>query len=497
MLKLDGNNISLDSFCKAVKKPTRLNFVQSTIQKIKIAHEAVEKVAQGEAPVYGLNTGLGGNLGYRLKPEEISNFQMQIIAGRAVACGNALPEETGRGILLARIVSAANGYSGISVELFEHLCAVYEAGISPVIPEYGSIGDSDLVQNGHFGMAVFGQGDVYYEGEITPAAEVFKKLNVIVPALKPKEGLAMVSHSGLTVTLSAIAINEARLALEMVKSAIVLSYEGYGANQRLLENDLNQLRISPGQIEVAQWLLENLKGSENKPRRIQEALSFRTAPSTVGAAHHALHNVISIWQDEANGTPDSPVVLDDGSLVSTANFHTPALALAIENLSLSLSGVANGSVQRMQRIMNPDLSGLPKYLSPVGGGSAGFVPSQKTASVLNSEIRHAAQPMLFNPAPISDGVEDMAPNTPSVAQKLSRQLHPFKHLIGLEALVACQAIDLRKPLSKSALTTRLHKAVRDKIPMMVEDRPMGYDINIATKILISAVENSAPITEVL
>jgi len=341
-------------------------------------------------------------------------------------------------------------------------------------------------------MAIFGQGDVYYKGELTPASEVFRKLNITAPALKPKEGLAMVSHSGLTVTLSAIAINEARFALEMVKSAIVLSYEGYGANQRLLEDDLNQLRISPGQREVAQWLLENLNRSERNPRRIQEALSFRTAPSIVGAAHHALHNAISIWQDEANGAPDSPVVIEDGSLVSTANFHTPALALAMENLSLSLAGVANGSVQRMQRIMNPDLSGLPKYLSPVGGGSAGFIPSQKTASVLNSEIRHAAQPILFDPAPISDGVEDMAPNTPSVARKLSRQLHPFRHLIGLETLVACQAIDLRKPSSKSALTIRLHKAVRDKIPMMVEDRPMGNDINLATKILTSAITNVQP-----
>ena len=488
MLRIDGSNVSLDQFCNAIKEPTSLIIDQSIIEKLKIAHGAVEKAAQGEDPIYGLNTGLGGNLGYRLKPEEVSDFQMQIIAGRAVACGNPLPEHTGRGILLARIISAANGFSGISVELFQHLCLVYEAGISPVIPEYGSIGDSDLVQNGHFGLAVLGQGDVYFEGKTLPAAEAFKKTNIVAPALKPKEGLAMVSHSGLTVTLSAVALNGAELGLEMMKSAIVLSYEGYGANQRLLHDDLNQLRISPGQQEVAKWLLENLTGSENKPRRIQEALSFRTSPSIVGAAHHALCHAISVWDNEANGTPDSPVVLTDGSLVSTANFHTPALALAIENLSLSFASVANASIQRMQRMMDPELSGLPQYLSPVGGGSAGFIPSQKTASVLNTEIRHAVQPILFNPAPISDGVEDMAPNTPSVARKLSRLLHPFRHLIGLEALVAAQAIDLRKPSSKSPLTTKLHEAIRSKVPMMIEDRPMGQDINTVTEIMTSELQ---------
>ncbi len=490
MLKIGDSQINLEHFYDTIQSPQRLYVDDVIIDKIKMAHDIVEKKAMGEEPIYGLNTGLGGNLGYRLKPEEISDFQMQIIAGRAVACGNPLPENTGRGILLARIISATNGYSGISAELFKYLCSLYETGISPVIPEYGSIGDSDLVQNAHFGLAAFGQGNVYFEGQIMPAAEAFQKSDIKAPDLKPKEGLAMVSHSGLSVTLSAIALRETKLALEMMKSVIVLSYEGYGANQRLLYEDLNQLRISPGQQEISKWLLENLKGSEKKPRRIQEALSFRTAPSIIGAAHHALHHAISVWHSEVNGTSDSPVVLEDESLVSTANFHTPALALAMENLSLALASVANGSVQRMQKMMNSELSALPKYLSPIGGGSAGFVPSQKTASVLNSEIRHAAQPIMFNPAPISDSVEDMAPNTPSVARKLSRLLHPLKHLIGLEALVACQAISLRKPPSKSMLTTQLYSAIRSEIPMMQEDRSIGDDINLATQILTSQMENA-------
>ena len=293
----------------------------------------------------------------------------------------------------------------------------------------------------------------------------------------------MVSHSGLTIALSAKALLKARTSLEIAKAVVVLSYEGYGANQKILDDELNQLRPSPGQSEVAAWLRNNLEGSEQNPRRIQEALSFRTVPSVLGASQHAFDHAISVWENETNGTSDSPVILESGEMFSTANFHTPALALAIEGISLALAGLANSSVQRMQRIMNPNLSGLPKYLSTIGGGSAGFVPSQKTASALNTEIRHGAIPIIFNPAPISDGVEDMAPNTPAAVKKLSRQLHPFDLLFGLEALVACQALDLRKPAKKSDMTTTLHKAIRSQVSMLEEDRPLGDDINKSAKIL--------------
>lgn len=491
MLKLDGSRISLAEFCKAVSQPTGLQVGDTILDKIIHAHQVVQKIAVGDEPVYGLNTGLGGNLGFRLKPDEISDFQMQIIKGRAVACGEPLPEKTGRGILLARIISAAQGYSGISLELFEHLIAVYDAGISPVVPEYGSIGDSDLVQNSHFALAIIGEGDVWFKGGIVSASAALNKSGLTPPTLKPKEGLAMVSHSGLTTTLTANALLETQISLEMAKSTVVMSYEGYGANQKVLDDEINSLRHSPCQLIIAQWLRKNLKGSEQKPRRIQEALSFRTVPSVLGAAQHALDHSISVWEDEANGASDSPVILENGEMFSTANFHTPALALAIEGISLALSGVANGSVQRMQRIMNPELSGLPKYLSTIGGGSAGFVPSQKTASALNTEIRHGAIPIIFNPAPISDGVEDMAPNTPATTKKLSRQLHPFKLLFGLEALVACQALDLRKPDKKSPLTTKLYKAIRAEVPMLIEDRPLGQDINTVTKILFLTASNFA------
>ena len=475
--------LDLDTFSAATKNPVELKFSAANLDRIATSHKTVMEMAAGEEPVYGLNTGLGGNLAYRIKPEDIPGFQMAIVAGRSAACGDMLSPEVGRGILLYRIISAASGLSGISVELFNHLCAVYEAGLAPAIPEYGSIGASDLVQNGFFGLGVLGQGEIWRDGELVDAKTALEDAGLTPPELKPKEGLILISHSGLTVTLAAQALKEATTALNMAKVAIALSYEGYGANQAILAAEINELRPAPGQAEAAAWFRDALTGSDNNPRRVQEALSFRTVCSVIGAAEHALNEAIAVWAGECNGCSDSPAVLDTGEMKSTINFHSPALALALETICLSFGSVANGSVQRMFRMMTGSFSDLPHYLTPVGEGSAGLVPTQKTASILLSEIRHAMHPVAIDTPPIADGVEDMASMTPAAAKKLQTMTKPLHLLTGLEAMSACQAISLRKPENLGKIVSEIYPAIRVQIPELTTDRQIGTDINKATEIL--------------
>jgi len=427
------NSIDLETFCHTVHSDNQLNYDSSVMGRVARAHEHALSNAASEHAIYGLNTGLGANLSHRVAPDDITDFQFQIIAGRSVGCGEYLPAAVGRGVLLSRILSAANGHSGMSCELFSHLCQLFNKLVSPAIPEYGSIGASDLTQNAAMGLAVCAQGQVWFEGNCIDSALVHNNLGLGAPGLKPKDGLALINHSGLTVSLSALALQRCRYALDIMKTAAVLSYVGYDANQSIFSDETNALRKSPGQSEIALWFREALKGASHQPRRIQEALSFRTIAPVIGAAESALSHAVNVWQQEVNGSPDSPAVLADGSLLSTANFHTPALALAMENVSLSLVGVANGSLQRMQRMMTPALSNLPRYLSPIEGSSAGFVPTQKTALSLLADISSAAQPAMLNPMPVSESVEDMATMTPQVATKLDKQMKPFEYLAALEA----------------------------------------------------------------
>lgn len=463
--------------------PVRLS--PAARERMSAALAIVEARAAGPDPVYGMNTGLGAKLAERIPAEDIPAFQRRFVLGRAVAAGAPLPEATGRAVAIARLVSAANGPAALSLPVADHLCALLEAGLSPVVPEFGSIGAADLTQLAVWALGVLGEGEVWRAGEILPAARAFAEAGIAAPPLGPRDGLALASHAGLSVALAADALGRARTALDAAKAALLLSYAGYDANRAILAPEVNALRPAPGQAEAATWLRERLAGTAHAPRRIQEALSFRQAAPVTGAAEDALARAVAVWEDEANGTPDSPVALSDGSMASTPNFHAPALALALEGVSLAMAMAGQGAVQRMQRMMSPALSGLPRDLSPEGGAAAGMVPLQKTAAALLAEIRRHAQPAILDPAPVSEGVEDMACLTPLAARKLCDQMRAFRLLAGAEALVAAQAIDLRGG-GLGAPVARLHAALRDRIPPLGADRPLGADIETAARTLDAA-----------
>ena len=189
-----------------------------------------------------------------------------------------------------------------------------------------------------------------------------------------------------------------------------------------------------------------------------------------------------MWKEDLNASEDNPAIIN-GELISTPNFHSVALALQLEALCLAISAAASASNQRIQKMMNPVLSDLPKYLSPVGGSSAGMVPIQKTAGALLARIRHAAIPMAFDPPPVSDAVEDIAPLTSEVAKKLIGQLKDFRLILAIEGMVSCQAIDLRDNPIKSESTKIFMDKLRERIPKLLEDRPLGLEINEVALVL--------------
>lgn len=470
-----GRHITLEGF-EAALSGTALEVPQAVYDRIRAARRVVDAAAQGDAPVYGLNTGLGANLGHRIAPSDIAAFQQQIIAGRAVAVGPLCAPHTGKAMLLARLIGAARGHSGISLAVFDHLCAVFRAGLSPGVPRYGSIGASDLAHNASWAMAVLGQGQVW-KGAWHAAGEALAQARLVPPDLQPKDAMALINHSSFTVAQAGFALGAARRGLAMCQHAAVLSVEGFGANVQIFAPDINYLRKSPGQAEMAAWFRAEVSDAGDATR-VQDALSFRTLAPVMGAAKDALDRAIAVWEDELNGASDSPAVLGEEAMCSTPNFHAPALALALEQVSIAMAMVAQGSVMRLQRLMDPALTGLPRYLSPVGGASAGFVPLQKTAAALLGDVRRHAMPVAFDPAPVSDGVEDMAPMTAQAAEKLRAQMAPLRLLTGAEAVGAAQARDLR-----GLTPTPLHKALRARVAPLQEDRALGGDIDAACAVL--------------
>jgi histidine ammonia-lyase len=364
------------------------------------------------------------------------------------------------------------------------MLAMAARGLAPAVPTYGSIGAGDLVLTAQMGATLIGQGELWDGGICRPAAEAFRSHGLAPLELEPKDALALANNSSITIALAALALREARNAMDLAQGVAVLSGEGYGMNPSIFEARIHALRPASGQEQAAAWFRAALEGSSlyanEAARSIQDALSFRVTAPLFGAARTALVSAEKEIETELNGAADNPAVLVDTSeMLSTPNFHTPALALALDTLAIAHVHLATASAQRIVKLLNPHLSGLPKYLSPVGGASAGFMPMQKTVAALLGEIRLHGQPASLDSMPVSEMVEDVAPQTPLAARKLAAQVDLLSWLTAIEALAAAQAVDLRKPASLGPVTKTLHNAIRAAVPLLHEDRACGPDVTTA------------------
>jgi len=480
-LDLDDGPVSLRRIADLSRGPTEIRLSDGVRARLGRARAVVERaLADGAAPVYGLNTGLGGNVKYRLKPEEIQPFQEQMIVGRCIGMGAPLSETLCRAVLAARIVGLAQGGSGLSPAILDLLIAMLKAGVTPVIPSHGSIGAGDLGLVAHLAAVVIGRGEAWFDGKIMPGAAALAAAGLKSATLGAKDGLGLLNASPVTTAHGALTLVALEDLLLQAAATATLAMEGYGANPAILDPRLAAARPAGGQVQAAGLFRALLDGSAllapGAARAIQDALSFRTLGPIFGVAFVALAHAAREVEIELNGAVDNPLVLiEDGEILSTPNFHTPAIALAFDTLAIALNHLASAGVQRIQKLMNPQLSGLPKYLSPAGGASTGFNSLQKTASALYGEIRLKAAPASLDAVPVSEIVEDHAPQSPLAIAKLAEQMDLFRMLVAIEAMVAAQAADLRGFASLGAGSGLVYQAVRSAVPKLEADRETGPD----------------------
>jgi histidine ammonia-lyase len=480
-ITLTGATLTLNDVLAVARGRPAVTLDRGVAARVAGSRAVVEQtLAQGEA-VYGLTTGLGANVVVALDNADLLAFQTRILVGRAVAIGPFLPRETVRAALLLRANGLAHGGAGASLSVIEALLALLARGVHPCVPSTGSIGAADLTPMAHLALPLVGAGSAELDGEIMPGGEALRRAGLAPLALAPKDGLALVSSSALSVAEAVLLLDEVAALLDLAALAAALSFEGMRAHPGPLLAEVSAARPAPGQEEAAARLRGFLAGSalwENGgPRAVQDALSFRCAAPVHGAALAALafaHDTVSA---ELNAAADSPLVLDDGRILSTGNFHTGALALAADTLALGLVPVADLAVGRAIKLMLPEASGLAKFLTPVGGNRAGFAPVQKTLAALRAECRHAANPASLDFTPVANGVEDHSPQTPLTLRKAASLCRSLRTLLAIELMVAAQAIDLREPAPRlGAPLAAAHRAIRARMPRLDDDRSLGPEI---------------------
>ena len=438
-------------------------------------------VARGDT-VYGVTTGLGAAVDTRIDLPDPAT-QAQIPLARAVGVGReARPDEV-RAIIAARLSRLATGRSGLSWPVASALQDLLNAGIEPVVPLTGSIGEGDLAPLAAVALALLGQGEVTVAGQRQPAAQALAAAGLRVPALAGKDGLALLSSNAASVGLGALAVADAGRVLHAVEAAAALSFEAWRANLSPLDAWASRSRPAPCQDTAARSLLQWLQGSDlfapGAARQLQDPLSLRTAAPLFGAVRHAWTQARDAIELELDSSDDNPaVIVETQSVLPTANFDATHLALAVEHLGLALARLAAAAGERMMRLMSASASGLPRFLA-AQPGQTGFATLQKTISALVADIVHLAQPQAAVTLAVADRVEDYASQAMRAVTKLGELVAALRALAAIELMVAAQAVDLRaasQPLALGTRTAALHACIRERVGFRDVDRPASADI---------------------
>jgi histidine ammonia-lyase len=457
----------------------RIEISPGVMQRLARSRAVLDRVAARGQTIYGLNTGLGAKSGLKLE-EDAAAFQIRFLHGRAVGMGEPLSVEIIRAATFARIAGLATGGTGISPAVFEALVQSLNAGVHALIPSLGSIGAADLGPMAAVGLMLIGEGEAEFQGRIMSSAEALAAAGLQPTRLAPKDGLSLISASSISIGQGALVVADAWHLLGQLNAAVALTMEGLGANQAILDPRLQAARPAPGQIEVAAELRGLLEGGTlldpSAVVPLQDPLSIRCAASINGALRQAIAHAQAMVEIELHASAENPLVLiKDERVLSTGNFHGPALGLAFEGLGLAIGQAAIASAGRFLQLTGAGRNGLPRGLSLSGGTSVGFAALQKTVAALLAGIRHAALPVVLDMLPVAEGVEDHATQAPQAVGKAAEIIALWRRLVALELMAAAQAVDLRPGHRLGQGTAAVHDKVRSLVDPFDEDRPLGRD----------------------
>lgn len=452
------------------------------------AASAVADVIARDEVVYGINTGFGKLASTRIAPEALAQLQLNIVRSHAAGTGPALPARVVRLTLALKAASLARGHSGVRVEVVEALLALLNANALPLIPAQGSVGASgDLAPLAHLALVLIGEGEARLpDGRIVPGTEALRVTGLAPAALAAKEGLALLNGTQVSTALALdglFAIEEA-FAAALVTGA--LSVDGARGSDTPFDPRIQAVRGHAGQADVAAALRVLLAGSAIREShrvgdpRVQDPYSLRCQPQVMGAALELIRTAAATLATEASAVSDNPLVFaDTGEILSGGNFHAQPVAFAADMLALAVAETGSLAERRVALLTDPVMTGLPAFLAPDPGLHSGFMLAQVTAAALAAENKALATPRSIDTIPTSANQEDHVSMATGAARRLSEMAGNLAAIIGIEALLATQAVEFHRPLHSSDALEHAIALLRARVPRWTEDRAMAPDIAAA------------------
>ncbi|HET6257064.1 MAG TPA: histidine ammonia-lyase [Pseudonocardia sp.] len=459
------------------------------------SREVVESLAEETRTHYGVSTGFGALATRHIPATLRSQLQAGVVRSHAAGSGSEVEPEVVRALMLLRLSTLATGRTGVRVETAQAYAELLNAGLSPVVGEYGSLGCSgDLAPLAHCALAVMGEGEVRDRaGHRLPAAEALAAHGIEPVVLAVKEGLALINGTDGMLGMLVLACHDLRGLLWTADVAAAMSVEALLGTDAAFAADLQNLRPHPGQADSAANLVALLAGSpimasHRGPEctRVQDAYSMRCAPQVHGAARDTLAHAERVAAVELASAIDNPVVTSDGRVASNGNFHGAPLAYVLDFLAIAVADVASIAERRTDRLLDVARNhGLPAFLADDPGVDSGHMIAQYTQAAIVSELKRLAAPASVDSIPSSAMQEDHVSMGWSAARKLRRALDGLGRVLAIEALTAARALDLRAPLTPAPATAAAVARLRSEVPGPGADRHLAPEIESARGQVIS------------
>ncbi|MFQ3458058.1 histidine ammonia-lyase [Bradyrhizobium sp. UFLA01-814] len=460
--------------------------------RVEAAAEIVAKAARIDIPVYGINTGFGKLASTRIAPDQTALLQRNLILSHCCGVGPNTPEPIVRLMMALKVISLGRGASGVRREVIEQLQGMLAHGVTPLVPQQGSVGASgDLAPLAHMTAVMIGEGQAILDGKAVTGREALAAADLAPLTLGPKEGLALINGTQFS---TAYAISGLLRAHRLACAALVtgaLSVDAAMASTVPFRPEIQSLRGHDGQIAAAAALTALLDGSDIRQshlegdERVQDPYCLRCQPQVAGAVLDLLAQAARGLTIEANAVTDNPLVLvETGEIVSGGNFHAEPVAFAADQIALALAEIGATSERRIATLVDPALNfGLPPFLTPEPGINSGFMIAEVTAAALYAENKQRALPCSIDSTPTSANQEDHVSMAAHAARRLSDMADNLAVILGIELLVAAQGITLRAPHATSAPLAAVIAVLRQHVPALAADRYMADDLARAASLI--------------
>ena len=484
-MELTGKPLSLADLAQVALGGELVQIGGSAESRINGSRRIIEEIIQGDAVVYGVNTGFGKLSEVHIAREDLRRLQLNLVRSHACGVGPAVSEPEVRAMMLLRANVLALGFSGIRLEVLTLLTEMLNRRVQPFVPEKGSVGASgDLAPLAHLALTLAGDGEAFFAGERLPSATALARAGLQPVTLEAKEGLALLNGTQAMHSVGGLALLRAKRLARVADVVGAMSLEALKGTPTAFDVRIHNARPHAGQNAVAEHLRWLLRDSEIRAShltddpRVQDAYSLRCMPQVHGAVRGALAHCEEVMSVESGSATDNPLIFaDEGDVLSGGNFHGAPLALALDYAAIAVTDLMSISERRIDRLINPDMNEhLPPFLAKHAGMECGFmIPHVAAVSLLN-ESKVLAHPASIDNLPTSAGKEDHVSMGMTAALKLRTIVDNAESVLAIELLAAATGIEYRRPLKGGIGVEQAYERLREIVPPFVEDRAMYEDI---------------------